>query len=91
MGATGTAILDFGAFPGTASTRLDVAMAGLLSTSWLEGWIRLEATADHSLDEHRIEEFDVHAEFLSAGNARLHLTPRHGRCYGLYNTNWAWV
>ena len=91
MGATGTAVLNFGAFPGKGEAELDVSMPGLLSTSLIEAWIRPETTTDHSADEHVIEDFMVDAVFLSAGTARIVLHPRDGRCYGLYNTNWGWV
>jgi hypothetical protein len=53
MGATGTVDLDFGAWPGKYDTTVAVTgQAGIVAGSLVEAWIRPEATADHSVDEH---------------------------------------
>lgn len=62
MPAQGTAILDFGAFPGVSDATVAVTgQAGILGTSLVEAWIRPVATADHSADEHMLETFKVFA------------------------------
>lgn len=68
MGATGTATLDFGAFPGTSDTSVSVAgQAAIVAASLVEAWIRPVATADHSADEHMAETLKVFAGNISSG------------------------
>jgi hypothetical protein len=51
--ATGTATLDFGAFPGATDASVAVTgQGGIVSGSLVEAWIRPVATSDHSADEH---------------------------------------
>lgn len=64
MGAQGTAIVDFGAFPGKSDASVAVTgQASIVAGSLVEAWLRLEATSDHSADEHLLETIKV-----SAGN-----------------------
>ena len=68
MGATGTATLNFGAFPGASDASVAVTgQTGILSGSYVEAWIRPAATADHSADEHVLETIRVMAGNISAG------------------------
>ena len=58
--ATGTATLDFGAFPGASDASIAVTgQAAIIAGSLVEAWIRPVATADHSADEHMVETFKV--------------------------------
>lgn len=60
--ATGTATLDFGAFPGASDASVAVTgQAAIVSGSIVEAWLRPEATADHSADEHMLETLKVFA------------------------------
>ena len=53
MAATGTATLDFGAFPGKTDTSLAITgQSGIVSGSFVEAWVRPQATGDHTADEH---------------------------------------
>jgi hypothetical protein len=54
MAATGTAILDFGAYPGKLDAKIAVTgQAAILAGSRVEAWIDTgTATAAHSTDEH---------------------------------------
>lgn len=62
VGTTGTAVLDFGGYPGTSDASVDVTgQAGIVGTSVVEAWLRLEATGDHSADEHWVESLEVYA------------------------------
>lgn len=73
MGAQGTATLDFGAFPGAYDAFVDVATAGVISTSLIEAWMHGgTATADHTVDEHMLETVKVFGRFLSNGNIRIY-------------------
>lgn len=68
MGAQGTAILDFGAFPGKSDASVAVTgQAAIGATSLVEAWIRPEATADHTADEHMLETLKVFAADIVAG------------------------
>jgi hypothetical protein len=52
MAASGTAVLDFGSFPGTDVATIAVTgQAAILTSSLVEAWIIPEATALHSEDE----------------------------------------
>lgn len=62
MGAQGTTTIDFGTFPGTTDATVDVTgQTGIVSGSLVEAWIRPEATADHTADEHWVESIMVQA------------------------------
>ena len=71
MGAQGTATLDFGAFPGSYDVDLDVAAAGVLTTSAVEAWIRPQASTDHSIDEHLIESIKIIGYCEAAGTITI--------------------
>lgn len=67
MGATGTATLDFGAFPGKSDASVAVTgQAAIVSGSLVEAWIRPVATADHTADEHMVETLKVFAADIVA-------------------------
>lgn len=62
MGASGTADLDFGAFPGKSDASVAVTGQGsIVAGSLVEAWIRPVATADHTADEHMVETLKVFA------------------------------
>ena len=66
--ASGTAIVDFGAFPG--SLHATVAITGqtnILSSSKIEVWIDTKDSADHSADEHRLEPLQCGYSTVVAG------------------------
>ena len=68
MATKGTAILDFGAFPGKSDASVAVTgQTAFLSDSHVEAWIDPVATADHSADEHMLETFRVFANTKVAG------------------------
>lgn len=71
MGAQGTATLDFGAFPGSSITNVDVVAAGVISTSAVEAWIRPEATADHTDGDHVATPIRIVGHYLSDNNIRI--------------------
>jgi hypothetical protein len=68
MGAQGTALLDFGAFPGASDAKLDITgQAAILSGSLVEAWMLPADTADHKADEHIVEPLKVMAGNVVAG------------------------
>jgi hypothetical protein len=66
--ATGTATLDFGAFPGKSDASVAVTgQAAIVAGSLVEAWIRPVDTADHLADEHMVESLKVFAANIQAG------------------------
>ena len=54
--ATGTAIVDFGAFPGSLhATTVITGQTGIVADSKVEVWINPIDSVDHSADEHKVE------------------------------------
>lgn len=62
MGNAGTAIVDFGPFPGQSDTSVLVLDPNIIAGSLVEAWILPTTTADHSPDEHVVETFAVFAD-----------------------------
>lgn len=102
MGAQGQASLDFGAFPGSQEAFVDVTgQAGFVSTSAVEAFVLPKATADHSADEHRHEEIQVHGVYQADGTIRVYgrntadapsrSHPSGIRLHGVWNVGWVWV
>lgn len=72
MGAQTSVSLNFGAYPGAHSATVDVTgQTGFTAASLAEAWIVPVATADHSADEHRLEELDVKAAYQADGTIRI--------------------
>ena len=68
MATTGTASIDFGAFPGASDASVVITgQAGILSSSLVEAWIFPADTADHSADEHIIDTIKVVAHTIVPG------------------------
>lgn len=65
---TGTTTINFGAFPGTSDTSVTVTgQTDIVAGSFVEAWVRPEATADHTADEHLVETLKVVAGNISPG------------------------
>jgi hypothetical protein len=62
MGASGTVIVDFGAFPGASDASVTVSAPGIAANSLVEAWILPAQTTDHSPDEHLVETLTVKAD-----------------------------
>jgi len=68
VGMTGTASLNFGGYPGDNEASVVVTgQAGIVAGSVVEAWLRIEDSADHSADEHRIEELALSVGDIVAG------------------------
>ncbi|MDH5738723.1 MAG: hypothetical protein OEY77_00190 [Nitrospira sp.] len=101
MGAQGTTVLDFGAFPGgTHATVVVIGQSGILSGSLAQAEIRPVATGDHSLDEHMAAPIKVWAaEIVPSVGFTIHglvmwpLADANGkaiRMSGQFNVFWVW-
>jgi hypothetical protein len=72
-GVTGSTILDFGTFPGSVYTSVDVTgQLGFNSASRVGAFILPIATADHSVDEHVVESIIVRAGYKTDGTFTIH-------------------
>lgn len=93
--ASGTSVVDFGAFPGKAQASVAVIGQGaILSGSLVEAWISLTPTATHSADEHMVENYYISAGLVVAGvGFTIYMEARApgSRLYGTWNVNWAWA
>jgi len=100
--ATGTATVDFGSFaplkgdrvgPNGGDTRVTITgQSAILATSFVEAWIRPAASADHSADEHFIENIRVEAGNIVPGSSfDIYAEATLGGVYGQFNVNWVWV
>jgi len=68
MGATGFTTVNFGAFPGSSDTLVNITgQAAILAGSFVEAWIFPTATADHTADEHWVEGIKIVAGNIVAG------------------------
>jgi len=83
------AVVDFGAFPGSDTASIAVADATIGAGSAVLTAVQVAASADHSADEHLVEEMDVLAGPSVAGvGFTLYARTRNTRLYGLWNLAW---
>lgn len=103
MGAQGRTTVDFGAFPGSAQATVDVTgQSGFVVTSEVEAWIEPVATADHSVDEHKVEQIRAVASYRVDGTLTIdafstnQTLDRSGAepvgtfLWGLWTVGWVW-
>ena len=65
---SGTALLDFGAFPGSSDTSIAITgQTNITASSVVEAWLRPTLTEDHTADEHIVESIKLFAGNISAG------------------------
>jgi hypothetical protein len=102
--ASGTATLDFGAFPGKGDATVAVTgQTGILAGSLVGAWIRPVATATHTADEHLVETLAVNAGNIVAGTGftiygfEVGAGPHTAQpstahlLYGTWTIAWAWT
>lgn len=93
--ALNTAIVDFGAHPGSTHTALAVASATIGAGSLPEAFIYPLATSDHSADEHMVENVRAWARDVVAGvGFTIHLTEgpgNSGKIWGKWTVGWVWA
>ena len=92
--ASGTATIDFGAFPGALYTTVVViGQAAIVAGSLVEAWVRPIATADHLADEHIVDPPEVIAADIVAGTGfTIHgKSNNEHRHHGLYTVAWVWA
>lgn len=86
----GTAIVDFGT-GGAVEARVVVAQPSILSTSVALADVQVRASADHTADEHLIEEMYVRAGSIVQGvGFTIYARSRNRRLFGKFNLGWVW-
>jgi hypothetical protein len=94
MAAAGTAILDFGAYPGTQEASVVVTGQGaILAGSNVEAWWMSDTTSDHTANDHAYAQMFV---YLTCGtvvastgftiNARC-----EDKMQGTFQVRWIWA
>lgn len=91
-GGSGLTTVDFGALPGSPSAILAIVGQTLLTAfSAVDAWIVAADTADHSMDEHRIENLKVVAGNITPGvGFEIYVECVNGLQYGEFTVGWAW-
>lgn len=91
---TGTATLDFGAFPGSNEASVVITgQAGILAGSLADAWIRAEASGDHTLQDHTYAAalIGVSTGVPSAGVGFTVYGRSVEKLTGVFNIDWAWA
>jgi len=92
MGATGTAILDFGDTPGTnVVTTTVTGQAGILAGSMVEAFLMAESTATHNAYEHMIVPLVLRVGNVVAGAGFDIYASSELRLDGTFSVKWVWV
>lgn len=103
MSASGTTTVDFGAFPGSTEVTVDVTgQTGFVAASECSAWVQPIATADHSVDEHTVENIEAWAYYQADGTIRINVrvkpfftqfkvAPQAHRLHGIFTIGWAWA
>lgn len=94
MANKGTAIIDFGAFPG--SNEASVAITGesaILAGSLVDAWFRAEASADHNVQDHTWAPtfISIICSVPTAGTGFTIYARALERITGKLNIDWAWA
>ncbi len=87
----GRALLNFGM--GAAEARLAITgQTGITAASVVDAWRLVADSANHSADEHLIEDLDVFAGYIVPGvGFSIVGRPRNpARLYGLFHVAWSW-
>lgn len=95
MGASGQATISAGT-AGTLTNEVVASITGqtgiLAASSEIDAWVSAKATADHSADEHRINQLKVDAyNIVDNVGFDISLRCENGPLYGDWNIAWAWV
>ncbi len=91
MGATGSVILDFGASSKLAASIVVTGQASIVAGSKVEAFVRLTASADHSVDEHMVEQLKITAGNIIAGTGFTIYGEAYPQTSGQWNIDWVWV
>ena len=89
-GADGSAVIDFGVGTDTAALAI-TGQASIAASSVTRAWIFPKDSADHSADEHFVEEIDVCAGVPTAGTGfTIFARTRNKPLRGQWTVAWSW-
>lgn len=93
MSNKGTAVLNFGAFPGSNEASAVISDTTITSGVLLDAWIRAEATSDHTIQDHTYAPCFIEIT-VGVANAGVGFTI-YARCtdlmVGTWNIDWVWA
>jgi len=86
--ASGSTVIDFGAFPGSPMAQVSVPVT--TNFGIVQAWVQPSSTPDHSADEHIVETLKVIAGnvLLGTGFTIYGLNTSPGRLYGRWNVSY---
>lgn len=98
MPGSGSAVVNFGAFPGTDVATVNVTgQTAIVTGSLVDAWLVANNTTDHSEDEHvmlkDIVEVSVKRSSIIAGTGFSIVAAVNDKSsmWGQFNLNWTWV
>ena len=92
MPGTGSAVLNFGAAPGTNVVTTSITgETGILSTSHVEAWLMGDSTADHNAYEHLIVPLVVRCGVPTEGVGFEIIASSDLRLTGTFAVHWVWA
>lgn len=90
--ATGTALFDFGTSQVVSAILTVTNQTTIVAGSRVEAFVRLEATATHSIDEHRIENLKFTCGNIVASTSfDIYGDVTLGSTQDKFNVDWVWV
>ena len=89
----GSAIVDFGAFPG--SNEASIAVIGqddIAAGAFCEAWVNAKATTDHTVSDHTYAAWLFHpsCSAATAGTGFTIYCTSPEKMQGTFNLNWVW-
>lgn len=92
MANSGTAILDFGAFPGSDTASVGVSDTTILGTSSCGAWVDGVATSNNMADEVLAQPVNVVCSAPTAGTGfTITGFAANGPYVGQFQVRWAWA
>jgi hypothetical protein len=94
MANSGSATLDFGAFPGSNEASVVITgEAGIVTGSRVDAWIVVAASSNHTENDHAYAASLVGVSagtIVNATGFTIHARSAE-KMQGVFNVNWAWV
>lgn len=89
----GVGTIDFGSSGANTATLAITGQKGIVATSAVFAQMSIAASADHSLDEHTLEDIDIFAGNIVVGTGfTIYATARGPMpVYGVWNVSWRWL
>lgn len=90
-GAAGLSVINFGVSGSDVASLAITGQTGITLTSFVSAHLTAIATADHSIDEHVVEEMDVRAGNIVAGTGfTIYARTRNKKITGNWTVAWQW-